>query len=242
MESKAPANRKTSISVAWTDIVGFIRQLSHDLRNDLNAAELQGAYIEEVSADATLKTEVRRLREMLSKMAGNLQKLSAHVGQPQPQLIEYRASELLEDLRAKIASEFGEDGAGVKWEIDPGDAVLNIDPQLFEEALIELFANAFRHNREPGAPLRATGKIDNGRLVLTLHEPKTRFEAPTENWGRAPLHKASPGHYGLGLNRARVIVEAQGGELRAHHDPAESVLRTTITLPLLTKTSGNAAK
>jgi K+-sensing histidine kinase KdpD len=242
MESKAPVNRNASISVGWTEIVGFIRQLSHDLRNDLNAAELQAAYIEEVSTDAALKAEVRRLREMLSKMAGSLQKLSAHVAQPQPQLIEYRVSDLLEDLRAKIARQFGENGAAVHWKIEAGDAVLNVDPQLLEEALIELFANAFRHNREPRAPLRATGKIDNGRLVLTLHEPKTQFEAPTENWGRQPLRKASPGHYGLGLNRARVIVEAQGGELRAHHDSAESVLRTTITLPLLAKTSGNVAK
>jgi signal transduction histidine kinase len=242
MENKNSTNRNDSIRVSWTDIVRFIRQLSHDLRNDLNAAELQAAYIDEVSTDAELKAEIRRLREMLSQMAGHLQKLSARVGKPQPQLIEYPVSDLLEDLQAKIAAEFGENGVAVKWETEPSDAVVKVDPQLLQEGVIELFANAFRHERDPRAPLKATGKIDNGRLVLTLHEPKTQFEAPTENWGRQPLRKASPGHYGLGLNRARVIVEAQGGELRAHHDSAESVLRTTITLPLLAKTSGNVAK
>jgi K+-sensing histidine kinase KdpD len=242
MESKAPDDRNAEISVDWIDIVRFIRQLSHDLRNDLNAAELQAAYIDEMSTDAELKTEIRRLRELLSEMAGRLKKLSAQVAQPQPQVIEYRVSELLEDLRAKIAHEFGENGAAVKWEIEPTNALLEVDPQLLQEGLIELFANAFHHQRDPRAALRATGKIDNGQLVLTVHEPKTQFETPTENWGREPLGKASPGHYGLGLNRVRVIVETQGGELHACHDQTESVLRTTITLPLLAKPSGDLGK
>jgi K+-sensing histidine kinase KdpD len=242
MENKDSTNRNDSIRISWTDIVRFIRQLSHDLRNDLNAAELQAAYIDEVSKDAELKAEVRRLREMLSQMAGHLQKLSARIGKPQPQLIAYPVSDLLEDLQAKIAGEFGENGVAVKWEAEPSDAVINVDPQLLQEGLIELFDNAFRHERDPRAPLKATGKIDNGQLALTLHEPKTRFEATTENWGETPLGKASPGHYGLGLNRARVIVEALGGELRADHDRTASVLRTTITLPLLAQSSGDVAK
>jgi K+-sensing histidine kinase KdpD len=195
-----------------------------------------------VSKDAELKAEIRRLREMLSQMAGHLQKLSARVGKPQPQLIEYPVSDLLEDLQAKIAAEFGENGVAVKWETEPSDAVVKVDPQLLQEGVIELFANAFRHERDPRAPLKATGKIDNGRLALTLHEPKTQFEATTENWGATPLGQASPGHYGLGLNRARVIVEALGGELHAEHDRTASALRTTITLPLFAKSSGDVAK
>ena len=39
---------------AWSDIVRFIRQLSHDLRNHLNAIELQSAYIGELERDEEL--------------------------------------------------------------------------------------------------------------------------------------------------------------------------------------------
>ena len=40
--SEAPTD---SLTVPWSDTVRFVRQLSHDLRNDLNAIELQSAYI-----------------------------------------------------------------------------------------------------------------------------------------------------------------------------------------------------
>jgi two-component system sensor histidine kinase KdpD len=242
MENKETSNRRSSIKVAWQDIVLFIRQLSHDLRNDLNAAELQAAYLDEISADAEVKTEVRRLREMLSRVAAHLQKLSARVAQPQPQMIEYRASDLLDDVRAKIERELGTDAAAVKWEVDLNDAMLNVDPQLLQEALLELFTNAFRHERDTAQPIVVTGKIDNRQFVLTLDEPKSRFEAQTDNWGHEPLRNASPGHYGLGLNRARVIVEAHGGELHAQRARNDSVLRTTVTLPVIVKVAGNVVK
>ena len=53
-------------AVAWSDIVKFVRQLSHDLRNNLNAVELQSAYLGELRQDAEMKNEIQRLRQMIS--------------------------------------------------------------------------------------------------------------------------------------------------------------------------------
>ena len=75
-------------------------------------------------------------------------------------------------------------------------------------------------------------KIDDNRFLFTLHEPKDRFELPTQNWGREPIRKITLRHYGLGLNRVRVIVEAHRGKLHAQYDPNVSALITTLTLPL----------
>lgn len=231
MGSTASEQHTDSLSVSWTDNVRFVRQLSHDLRNHLNAAELQAVYISELTGDAELKTEIKRLRATIAGLGAILQKLLADLGQIKPSLMPYRAVDLVEDLRQKFAHDFPQESAAINWDVQPGDAALNVDPQLLQQALLELFANAFQHQRGQG-PLVATAKIDNDRFVFTLREPKARFELSTENWGREPLRKISQGHYGLGLNRVRVIVEAHGGELHAHYDPTESVLLTTITLPL----------
>ena len=231
MGSTASEQHTDSLSVSWTDNVRFVRQLSHDLRNHLNAAELQAVYISELTGDAELKTEIKRLRATIAGLGAILQKLSADLGQIKPSLMPYRAVDFVEDLRQKFAHDFPQESAAVNWDVQPGDAALNVDPQLLQQALLELFANAFQHQRGQG-PLAATAKIDNDRFVFTLREPKAGFELSTENWGREPLRKISQGHYGLGLNRVRVIVEAHGGELHAHYDPTESVLLTTITLPL----------
>jgi K+-sensing histidine kinase KdpD len=231
MSETSSEDRDNSLSVAWIDIVRFIRQLSHDLRNHLNAAELQSAYIAELTKDAELKAEIKRLRTMISELGAVLQKLAAVIGQPKPSSMSYRAADLVEDLRHKIAKDFPGENAAINWDIQLGDAMVNVDPQLLLQVFIELFANAFHHERGAGAII-ATAKIDNDRFVFTLREPKARFDLSTENWGREPLGGISRGHYGLGLNRARVIVEAHNGELRAQYDSATSMLVTTVTLPL----------
>ena len=234
MASAGPENQGDSLSVPWIDIVRFVRQLSHDLRNHLNAAELQSAYIGELTADAEIKAEIKRLREALSGPTTLLQKLSAGLGQIKTEFMPYGGADFIEDLRKKVATDFPRESAAIRWDIHLRGATLEVDPQLLQQAFIELFNNAFQHERGKST-LGVTARIDNDRFVFTLREPKARFELSTENWGRKPLREISPGHYGLGLNLARIIVEAHGGKLRAHYDPTESVLVTTITLPLSAK-------
>ena len=231
MAESSPKERSDSLSVPWVDAVGFIRQFSHDLRNHLNAIELQSAYISELEGDANLKGEVNRLREMISRLTAALQQVSGALGEVKPDLISYRASDFVEDLRKKIAQEFPNDRPEISWDVQPGNAVLNIDPQLLQEAIVELFANAFRHDPGEGA-LTAEVRIDKNRFLFTLREPKIRFELSTENWGREPLRKVSHGHYGLGLNRVRTIVEAHGGKMHAQYDSKASTLATALILPL----------
>ena len=224
-------DRTDTLNVAWSDVVRFIRQLSHDLRNHLNAIELQSAYISELERDDELKSEIKRLREMMSGLTSALQSLSKAVSVVKPNLISYPAADFVEDLRKKITRDFSSENAEITWNVQLGDATLNVDPQLLQETLTELFANAFRHNRGKG-PLVATAKIDNNQFLFTLEEPKARFDLPTNNWGREPLRKISQGHYGLGLNRVRAIVEAHGGELYAQHNPEHSTLITRLSLSL----------
>jgi K+-sensing histidine kinase KdpD len=232
-------DRTDALKVAWSDVVGFIRQLSHDLRNHLNAIELQSAYITELEREDELKSEIKSLREMVSGLTSALHALSKAVSGVKPNLIPYRAADLAEDLRKKIDHDFSGQSASITWNIQAGDAMLNVDPQLLQEAFTELFANAFRHDRNKGT-LVATARMDKNRLLFTLQEPKSRFDLPTESWAREPLRKVSQGHYGLGLNRTRAIVEAHGGEICAHYDPNASALITTLALPVSSSSSKDA--
>jgi K+-sensing histidine kinase KdpD len=219
------------IQVAMPRVVKFVRQLAHDLRNHLNAAELQSAYLVEIAENGELKDEIKRLRGMIAQVGVSLQDLTANLGQPRLTQMPYSAADFIEDLRQKLASEQPEESAKIKWEVETGDATLNIDPQLLLPALLELFANAFRHERADGV-ISASAKIENGRFIFTLSEPKPSFNLSTEYWGREPLRALGQGHYGLGLHRTRAIVEAHGGEFGARYDRNNFSLITTVTLPL----------
>src|SRR5207244_1339553 len=72
MADAVPENRRDSLNVPWIDTVRFVQQLSHDLRNHLNAIELQSAYISELDANPELKGDIKRLREMISRLTALL--------------------------------------------------------------------------------------------------------------------------------------------------------------------------
>lgn len=233
MSEAQPPNSPTKqdLRVPLTDVVRFVRQLSHDLRNHLNAAELQSAYINEIAEDAETKGEVQRLRGMLSEMGGSLQRLTTSLSETKLTTMEYEAAAFLEDLQGKIAMQFAEEKESVDWDVNVGTAALEIDPQLLQQAMLELFANALRHERGAGRIILAAA-IEGNECRITLHEPKLTSAPATENWGREPFKKVRHGHYGLGLHRARSIIEAHHGRLKAGYDAASSSLITSVTLPI----------
>src|SRR5437763_6830028 len=226
--SKQPPDK--SPSVAWPDSVKFVRQLSHDIRNNLNAVELQSAYLAELAKEGEMKGESQRLREMTSQIGTSLQRVTAGLNQANPNPIPYPATDFVEDLKQKLTKEFPDNAAKVTWDVQLKDATLQIDPQLTQQAFLELFGNAFQHERNVKA-ITARAYIANDSFVFELHEPKARFELSTENWGREPLRNVSQGHYGLGLNRTRSVAEAHSGDFRAEHDQKTSMLITTLRLP-----------
>lgn len=221
---------KSDLQVSMPDVVRFVRQLAHDLRNDLNAAELQSAYLAEIAENQEIKGEIQRLRAMIAEVGLNLQNVTAALGHPKLTLISYDTGDFLEDFRLKLAATYPDKAAKVEWNVTPGKGTLQIDPQLLLPAIMELFENAFRE--EPGAgAISVEARMQNDGFILLLREPKRGFARSTDNWGREPFRTVGQGHYGLGLHRTRAIVEGHRGQLNAHYDPATSSLITTVSLP-----------
>ena len=217
------------IDVDWHDVVRFMRQLSHHLRHHLNAAELQAAYLNELAESAEMKEEVKRLREMIAEVTKALQSVTTKMVPVTAMPIPYRCADLLEDIQQKLKS-LGTT-LEVDWDIEVGESMFEVDPQLLPEAILELFGNAELHGGGD-KKIKAAAKIENGEFEFTLREPQKQFNSTTDNWGRVPLRQVGRGHYGLGLNRARMIVEAHGGRFNAEYDAGASNLLTRIVLPL----------
>ena len=223
---------QTEPNIGWTKLTKFVGQLNHDLRNHLNAVELQAAFLSEIASDKEAKSEIGRLREMTGEMSTHLQRLSASLARIQPTTMRYLAAEFIEDLRAKMDRGQPELAAQVDWKISLGEEALEMDPYLLQEAFFELFTNASTHGRAEGS-LVFEARHEGETIEFILREPKVKFDGTTENWGGHPLAGTRSGHYGLGLFRARGIFEAHHGTLRAQFDPTTSTLVTTVSLPIL---------
>jgi len=220
----------TEPKILWPEVTKFIGQLNHDLRNHLNAVELQTAFLDEIIAEPEARAEIKRLREMTTEMVAHLQKLSVTLARVEPQTMPCAATDFVEDLRARLTSEQPEESAAVDWNISLGEEMIELDPQLLPEAFVELFVNASRHGRAQG-PLYFGVRAGNKTIEFSLREPKTQFNDTTDDWGSRPLQRVRSGHYGLGLFRARSIFEAHHAQYRVHFDPAARVLQTTVSFP-----------
>jgi K+-sensing histidine kinase KdpD len=159
-----------------------------------------------------------------------LQGLSQSMKKPQPTLLRYPAKEFVEDLRARLEREQPELAPEVEWRVSLGDEALEIDAQLILEVFREIFANAALHGRGKGALIFEAWSTTEG-IEFKLREPKTKLEGAPENWGARPFEEIRHGHYGLGLFRARGILEEHHGTLRARFEPTTSELVTSIVLP-----------
>lgn len=217
-------------TIPWPQVVKFIGQFSHDIRNHLNAIELQSAFIGEIVEEGEAKAEVKRLREMTAEVGVQLRGISELLAKVEPTPMPYEAAEFVEDLRAKVTALQPEKSAEIQWRVSLGKERCEIDPQLLLEAFAELFSNALAHGRGQG-PLVFEAGVADSSLVFQLREPKTKWNGSTENWGAQPLAALRHGHYALGLFRARSIFEGHHGTLQAKFDPAASALVTTVTLP-----------
>lgn len=219
------------IRVPMPAIIKFLRQLGHDLRNHLNAAELQAAFIAELTEDPEITSEIKRLRSIVSEVGVSLGRLTSSLGAIKLSLMDYSAADFMEDLRKKLHDNFPNEYAKVEWNLQLNGASLQIDPQILQLALTELFANAFQFDRSDAA-ISVQARVENGDFVFLIREPKEKFEHSTEGWGLEPLQSLRHGHYGLGLYKSRIIIEAHGGQLGARFDKAQAALVTTVTLPL----------
>lgn len=212
--------------MAWSDFVRFIRQLSHDLRNQLNAAELQAMLVNELSQDPELKGELRRLRELVSRLGTTLQTLSSQLTEPQPTTMDYPAADLIADLRKRVGQSFPGQAEQLDWPEAIPAVILHIDPMLVSAAVLELIENAFRH-RNGEEQIRLATEINGDRFILTLREPKAALI--DESLLSIPLRSSSHGHYALGRRRVREILRRQGGALET--TAQSDTLTSRIVLP-----------
>ena len=222
-------------TVPWERVERFVGQVAHDLRNGLNACELQLTFLAEISTDPDAVEEIKRLRETVSGMTKQLQNLRVATGGANAHTLEYPAADLLEDLQERFAKLHPEFAGRVDWQHAPdGELLALVDPELTLAAGLELLRNAL-HFAPKDARVTCRVRPEEERVVFGFEHPLAEAPSlPPESWGKTPLNSTRRGTYGLGLFRARRTLEAQGGELRFTYSPESQRLLATISLPRAT--------
>jgi signal transduction histidine kinase len=228
---KGAKRQGETVSVPFDRIAAFVRHFSHDVRNSLNAMDLQTAFAVEIASDPELVEELKKIRGMINQGARMLQGVSNNFWVSEPNLIEYSARILVEDLRDRMSRLLPEHNSQIEWTNDLQDEVIAVDLEMICSATSELVKNAF-HFGQPGHRVALRASAVDGLFELQLREPRESVPSAPENWGREPLLSARRGGYGMSLFHARAILKAHGGDITITHDPAPALLMTRVTVPL----------
>lgn len=218
------------VDVPWERVESFTSQVIHDVRNGLNAIELQLTFLGEISVDPEAVEEVKRLRSTLLEVTRQLQTVKTACSPVVPSIMEYPAADFFEDLQERLFRQEPERAGTVTWNVisAPTDVLL-VDPNLSINGLLELFKNAFHFG---STSIRCATASDTRNISFILHEnPLAAPTIPPERWGHEPLLSSRRGAFGLGLFRVRQILETQGGSLRFGYSAAGNVLTTTASFP-----------
>lgn len=230
MQTELPA---TTAVVPFDDVASFTRKLIHDVRNGLNALDLQLTSLLETTdvADAPLRDDLMLARRILHTEARRLVMLAAQLRGPSPQIITYRASDLVEDMQARIVRDLGSNAPQIDWSVEVTTQNVPVDFEILSGVVVELVRNATQF-REGDAPMKARGGVEDGKFLIELRQKRTASADDPESWGIHPFRSAKRGAYGLGLFAARRALAALGGSLRFGHDAEQCELSSRLTLPL----------
>jgi signal transduction histidine kinase len=229
--SDSPPNFENEPAVPMPRLVNFVKQITHDVRNGLNAIELQSAYIAELAGEGEVAEELGKLRRMIAHITGDMQELSGRLGELHPMLVTYAVQDILDGLKQSVAEEFETQAKRIVWEMKLENEEIETDYTLLSHALVELLRNAIFF-REGDQAIHFTARNEKGNAVFEARQARSRPAGDPARWGEAPLVSSRRGGYGLGLYYVRRVLEALGGRLEPGYDNGSGELGVRVTLPL----------
>lgn len=211
-------------------VEAFLRQLAHDVRNDLNAMDLLVSYAEDMGGSAAALPTLDQLHGAVRYGSKRMQRIARAFQMPLPDCIPYPTDLLFEDLRDRLGMERPELAARVVWEFEGPCVRPALDPVLVLEAVTELLENASVFSPAEEAVVLRVGVRQDGALWQVRQHC---MEAPRDlaQWGVRPMESARRGAYGLGLFRVRRILRAHGAGLDFVHDPVLGFLTAEVFFP-----------
>ena len=210
---------------------GFI----HEIKNHLGTLSLNLQLLAEDFEGAETPRE-RRALDRVTRLSDECQKL---VGLSNDFLRFARLRELhtrpvtLDAVVSRMIDFLGptakQRNVEINWFPAPDLPAVNVDPDLFEQALLNLMLNA-EQAMPDGGTLTLIGRSDSGTVYLDVIDTGVGVAPELMPKLFRPFHTTKPDGSGLGLATVKKIVLAHGGTIDVQSEPGRGT-KFTIGLP-----------
>jgi nitrogen fixation/metabolism regulation signal transduction histidine kinase len=217
---------------AWQDVAHV---LAHEMMNSLTPISSLSESLEFLLQTSGPRDEIAGALEAIRRRSLSLMdfveryRKLAELPTPEPQRI--RAHEFLSGIDRLMSGTFREKRIVYRWRVTPGDLSLSADPQLLEQAMINLLRNAAEAVVGLAQPcIDVSCQLCEEKLVIAIADNGAGIPAEKRDQVFVPFFTTKPGGSGIGLSIARQIALAHGGQLDASaNEPGGSVF--TLVLP-----------
>ena len=215
---------------AWQDLV---RVLAHEMMNSLTpivslaeSLHAPGAVASDAETAGALEVIARRSSGLMSFV----ERYRRVAELPEPRREEVSARDFVAGLDRLMAGLLTERAVAYSSRIEPADARILADPELLEQAMINLLKNALEAVAEAPSPrIELVCVRADGLVVLSVADSGKGLPETDPEQVFTPFFTTKAGGSGIGLSLARQIALAHGGALTAAPNaPSGAVFRLSL--------------
>lgn len=240
---------------AWQDIA---RVLAHEMMNSLTPISSLSESLEYLLRDTVRRRasresqesdahaeEIASALEAIKRRSLGLMNFVERYRQvaelPKPSMQRLLLDKFLGNIEHLMAASFKDKKIAYTRTMIPSDLSCHADPELLEQAIINLLRNASDAVAEVAQPrITVHCAVQDERLHIAIGDNGCGLSAGQREQIFVPFFTTKPGGSGIGLSLARHIALAHGGQLQVAANHPEGTTFSVI-LPIATDATTNAA-
>ncbi|PCI33988.1 MAG: hypothetical protein COB54_03030 [Alphaproteobacteria bacterium] len=221
---------------AWQDLVHV---LTHELMNSLTPVASLSSSMNMLMEDISAKAAQENISDEFTDMLGDLQdgigaisRRSGHLDSfvsnyrkmtkvPPPDYQHLKVATIFETMIQLFEERCTAENITLRSHVSPPSLMLNADPQLIDQAIINLVKNAVEAVRDtPEACITLKAYIDHGsNSVIEISNNGTGLEEDMLQRIFVPFFTTKKEGSGIGLSLTRQIMLAHHGSINCHNAP-----------------------
>ncbi len=216
---------------AWQDLV---RVLAHEMMNSLtpivSLADSIAARLREQGTTEDLAQATEAIARRGVGLMAFVDRYRQLADLPPPAKVKLKFAELIARIDLLMAPLMQAAEITYLSRVDPRGLHIEADPNLLEQAIINLLKNALDAVRgRPGAAVALSARLAETELVIAVEDNGPGLPQGDVEAVFVPFFTTKPGGSGVGLTLSRQIVLAHGGRIEhARRDPHGAIFRLVL--------------